>query len=594
MEEFSPRMEDDNLSQSSPPTETDLSSVRNGHEPRDTDIFLAVFGVTGVGKSSLVSHLTTDKNKPEVGHKLDSCTQDVKVYQYAYSATRNIYIIDTPGFNDTYRTDKSVLRSLVAWLSLTYKNNIRLHGILYLHRITDVRMQGSAKSSMTLFRQLCGADNLNRVVLVTTMWNKLEDDQIGVSREKELVENKQFWGCMVERGSQVERFYDTVESAQKLIDIFLPQGHEQSNGPPPQMELAIQREMVDQHKALESTSAGQEVCNRLDHEEAEIRTCIAEYHAEMHRLREERGLNKLQELEDLEKQIRIAKSNRERILHHRQAEMKKSMETLIRDNFDKDDVEPEEEKKKRLAKEYVVVGEFDAQPDYAGGLISTITSTRSGQNSNRPSFLSLHQVISPGTSQVMGQRWSKGDRKDISVSMSLRGKYCSLIGPAFSKSFIGRDSNTSCPTVISLGPQGSYFINVAGRKSMQCHPNAILPESISTRDIRRLWWGIDGSYILEREDDQLHWQLRGNYGGLESVLLETEQCRVKELALDIENPNAFALITTQGSVVNEGSANVVHSYFGEFATQHFGSRITSEGSYQVYSQGTSAVYELPE
>lgn len=73
MEVASPRMEDDNLSQSSPPTETDLSCVRNGHEPRETDIFLAVFGVTGFGKSSFISHLTTDKCKPEVGHSLDSC-----------------------------------------------------------------------------------------------------------------------------------------------------------------------------------------------------------------------------------------------------------------------------------------------------------------------------------------------------------------------------------------------------------------------------------------------------------------------------------------------------------------------------------------
>ncbi|WYZ36262.1 hypothetical protein EsH8_XII_000012 [Colletotrichum jinshuiense] len=294
-------------------------------------------------------------------------------------------------------------------------------------------MQGSAKSSVTLFRQLCGPDNLNRVVLVTTMWDKLDDDKVGVSREKELVENNEFWGCMVERGSQVERHYDTVESARKLIDIFLPQGHEQSNRPPPQMELAIQREMVDQHKVLESTSAGQQVCNKLDQEEAEIETCIAEYHADMHRIRKERGLNMLQELEDLEKQIRGAKSKSERILHHRQAEMKKSMETLIRDNFDKDELEPEEEKKKRLAKEYVV-GELDAQTYYAGGTASTSTSTRSSQSSNRSSFISLHRVISPGTSQVMGQRWSNRDQKDINVSMSLRGKYCSLIGPAFSKS----------------------------------------------------------------------------------------------------------------------------------------------------------------
>ncbi|KAK1634177.1 hypothetical protein BDP81DRAFT_325404, partial [Colletotrichum phormii] len=103
-----------------------------------------------------------------------------------HSATRNVYLIDTPGFDYTYKTDKNVLRSLVAWLSLTYKNNICLHGVLYLHRITDVRMQGSTKGSVSLFRQLCGNDNLKHVALVTIMWNALDDKEVGVSRETEL------------------------------------------------------------------------------------------------------------------------------------------------------------------------------------------------------------------------------------------------------------------------------------------------------------------------------------------------------------------------------------------------------------------------
>ncbi|KAF6806998.1 hypothetical protein CMUS01_14236 [Colletotrichum musicola] len=426
--EGSPRMEDDNLSQSNPPTETDLSCVRNGHEPRETDIFLAVFGVTGVGKSSLISYLTTDTIKPEVGHTLDSCTQDVRVYQYAYSATCNIYLLDTPGFDDTYRTDKSVLRSLVSWLSLTYKNNIRLHGILYLHRITDPRMQGSAKGSLTLFRRLCGADNLKQVMLVTTMWNKLDNDKVGVAREKELVENEEFWGCMVKRGSRVERHDDTAESARRLIDLFFARDREQSVEPPLQMELAIQREIVDQHKPLESTSAGQKVCNTLNQEQEEINICIAEYAADMNRIREERGLNRLQELEDLEKEMSIARSKSEKIVHYRQAEVKKSMDTLIREKFDKDDQEPEAEKKARLAKEYVI-GEPNDRPT------SINTSRHSGQSHGRnSSSLSIPRVLSPGVAQGMGQWWSNRDPKNISVSMSIRGKYCSLIGPAYRKS----------------------------------------------------------------------------------------------------------------------------------------------------------------
>lgn len=351
----------------------------------------------------------------------------MKVYQYVYSANRNIYLIDTPGFDDTYRTDKSVLRSLVAWLSLTYKNSIRLHGVLYLHRITDVRMQGSTKGSVSLFRQLCGADNLKHVLLVTTMWDALDKKEVGVSRETELVRNEDFWGCMVKNGSQVERHYDTIESARNLIDIFLPRDCDQRLEPRPQMELAIQREMVDQHKVLESTSAGQEVCNTLNQEEAEIKTCIAEYYAEMQRIRKERDESMYQELEDHEELIRIARSRSEKICHYRQAEMKKSMETLIRDDFDNDQVEPEEEKKKRLAKEYIAV-------DLEEGLSSASTEKRSGQSGARSSSFGIPWVLPSGVSQAMEQWWSNRDQKNIHISVSMRGKYCSLIGPAYRKS----------------------------------------------------------------------------------------------------------------------------------------------------------------
>ncbi|KAK1990651.1 hypothetical protein LX36DRAFT_390515 [Colletotrichum falcatum] len=162
--------------------------------------------------------------------------------------------------------------------------------------------------------------------------------------------------------------------------------------------------------------------------------------------------------------------------------------------------------------------------------------------------------------------------------------------------FISEHSNTSCPTGISLGPQGSYFINVAGRKSMHCHPDAIHLEEKPPRDIRRLWWGVGGSYVLEQEDGRILCELRGYYGSLESTLSEpeTSHYKVKELALDIQNPYAFALLTTEGSVISEGTANVVHSHLREFATQHFGSRMVDGGSCDVDGESPSKiVFELP-
>lgn len=53
---------------------------------------------------------------------------------------RIIYLIDTPGFDDTNRSDIETLRSISHYLSISYANRVSISGILYLHRVSDVRL----------------------------------------------------------------------------------------------------------------------------------------------------------------------------------------------------------------------------------------------------------------------------------------------------------------------------------------------------------------------------------------------------------------------------------------------------------------------
>ncbi len=96
-------------------------------------------GMTGSGKSSFIS-LCSDK-QPEVGHDLESCTQTVNTYPFIYSGPpqKRVFLVDTPGFDDSTRSDVEVLRELAAWLTATYAKEIRLSGIIYLHRINQPR-----------------------------------------------------------------------------------------------------------------------------------------------------------------------------------------------------------------------------------------------------------------------------------------------------------------------------------------------------------------------------------------------------------------------------------------------------------------------
>lgn len=76
----------------------------------------------------------------------------------------------------------------------SYNADIKLSGILYLHRITDNRMSGSPHRNLRMFGQLCGDQASRNVILITTMWDNIEVE-VGLRREKELREK--FWKVRV-------------------------------------------------------------------------------------------------------------------------------------------------------------------------------------------------------------------------------------------------------------------------------------------------------------------------------------------------------------------------------------------------------------
>lgn len=70
------------------------------------------------------------KDVAKVGDDYESCTQQVRAYGCIHpdGSGRNVIIVDTPGFDDTYRFDIDVLRDLAKWLekTLVYHFNFRL------------------------------------------------------------------------------------------------------------------------------------------------------------------------------------------------------------------------------------------------------------------------------------------------------------------------------------------------------------------------------------------------------------------------------------------------------------------------------------
>jgi hypothetical protein len=146
---------------------------------------------------------------------------------------------------------------------LRYEKDIKLAGIIYLHRITDNRMAGSPHRNLRMFGELCGDQAVKKVVLVTTMWDKVQQDK-GVRRENELFEN--YWKTMTDYGASTARFSNSANSAWKIIEIILKQ-HETE-------VLLLQEELVDLKRALNETQAGKTLYSDLQRILAEQRDTV--------------------------------------------------------------------------------------------------------------------------------------------------------------------------------------------------------------------------------------------------------------------------------------------------------------------------------
>jgi hypothetical protein len=255
---------------------------------------------------------------------LNKGTQNVTVYHSSCFKGVNVFLIDTPGFDDTHRSDKDVLKEIACWLGASYRDQVRLHGIIYLHRITDPRMQGSARKNLLMFKKLCGPAALKHVILATTMWERLTDQEMGFKREQELIETEDFWGWMKKQGSQVIRHQGTWESAMDVLGKFV----KSQERPIP---LQIQTEIVDGNRTLDETSAGKELQLVLSEEREKFKRELEELQAEM----KEAMAMRDEQAQDMIRESREELNQKLLELERDRADLKVSLQTMYAEKLER-------------------------------------------------------------------------------------------------------------------------------------------------------------------------------------------------------------------------------------------------------------------
>lgn len=180
-----------------------------------------------------------------------------------------MYLIDTPGFNDTNRPDIETLQILATYLGASYANGVRIHGLIVMHPISDNRMAGSSLRNIELIKAVYGSTTYNNLAVVTTMWpespNAVEAKSLG-DREEELLATERYFGAFIAKGATKFRYSETgyrntfggMASAQDIVNHLIVR---RDVSPP--RELQLQHELINEGKTLGETAAGIAVGERL-------------------------------------------------------------------------------------------------------------------------------------------------------------------------------------------------------------------------------------------------------------------------------------------------------------------------------------------
>ncbi|KAI6102829.1 P-loop containing nucleoside triphosphate hydrolase protein, partial [Pisolithus sp. B1] len=195
--------------------------ILNGEKARPVKVTLdtCVWHVTG----TFIANVAMQEGEG-VGHDLTSCTSEIKATKLKLEED-SVVLVDTPGIDDTNKSDMHILKLISDWLKAEYPTpQPILSAILYFHRISDNRMAGTPLKNLRFFEKLCGKNAMSKVTLVTTMWDEV-DTEVGTERLKELKEVH--WKTMVSRGSMIFECEDARGSPMKLLHQIVQRKKEQ-------------------------------------------------------------------------------------------------------------------------------------------------------------------------------------------------------------------------------------------------------------------------------------------------------------------------------------------------------------------------------
>ncbi|KAF8446668.1 hypothetical protein BGX38DRAFT_1143248 [Terfezia claveryi] len=266
-------------------------------------IFIGVMGMTGVGKSTFINSLTNDADI-----RVGKGTKEIQ--------PAHLHHVTPDG--------KRCSPDLCGLAGPPVQNDLKLSGLIYLHRITDNRMTGTATRNLTMMRKLCGDENMKNVLLVTTRWEMMEYERCVEVETEYLLGPGGFWHGMVSQGAGHARYNGTLDAARQIIDRIVVQSP---------VFLRIQQELSE-GKDVRDTAAGQALITELEKQALKRERELAQIKEDMLKASEnaERNAELLEEQrrisEDLMKKMQQDQESMQKMLEADRATMQQRIMEL--------------------------------------------------------------------------------------------------------------------------------------------------------------------------------------------------------------------------------------------------------------------------
>ena len=212
-----------------------------------------------------------------------------------------VTLVDTPGFNDPQMTDMEVLQSIINY---TVSHSKPVIAVMYLHKIVDKRLTGSAMLNLRMLRAVCGEHFFQNIAIITTMWSAIspEGQADAQVREVELNTSDGFWSDMLKgKGAQYYRWHEAACKhmyTAKQITELCKSNIQKASAPYPTLHILLE---LSHGAPVEATSAGQILTEELKRHQKNERKAIEE--------EEEERLTLQREHQELQARLQATSNN---------------------------------------------------------------------------------------------------------------------------------------------------------------------------------------------------------------------------------------------------------------------------------------------